>query len=296
METRWAWMMLAGVVGCAVESKSAGLDGADDASESTGELSSSSSGESSQEDGSSSETGQESSGSESSTGCGFICPEEIPAECDVWAQDCPTGEKCAPWINDGGNSWNALRCVPTSDAGGQPGDACSAEGGGGSGIDDCAGGSMCWDLDEEGNGICAAFCEGGPDNASCSDATTTCVIANDGVLNICLPICDALLQDCGDSQACYPVGDTFACGPDVSGELGLFGDACEAINVCDAGLFCAAAGLVPGCEGSSGCCSSFCDLEDAPACPGEGQQCVGWFDAGQAPPGSETLGACIIPD
>ncbi len=30
----------------------------------------------------------------------------------IWAQDCPEGEKCMPWANDGGGSWNATRCSP----------------------------------------------------------------------------------------------------------------------------------------------------------------------------------------
>ncbi|MBL8947371.1 MAG: ribulose phosphate epimerase, partial [Myxococcales bacterium] len=71
---------------------------------------------------------------------------------------------------------------------------------------------------------------------------------------------------------------------------------CAAINTCDAGLWCAAAGAVPGCAGSDGCCTSFCDLDEGAACLGAGQECVAWFDVGEAPPGAETLGACVIPD
>src|SRR5690606_7229360 len=37
------------------------------------------------------------------------------AECDVFAQDCPPGEKCTFWADDGGSSWNALKCVPVVD-------------------------------------------------------------------------------------------------------------------------------------------------------------------------------------
>lgn len=233
---------------------------------------------------------------ESSTTCGFICdPTGDPDECDVWAQDCPEGQKCAPWVSDGGAAWDALRCVDVDANGGQPGDACQAEGGGGSGIDDCALGSMCWNVGEEGTGICVAFCGGTAQAPSCADTATTCIIANDGVLNLCLPICDPLLQDCGDGQACYPAGDAFACAPDVSGELGLFGDPCAAINTCDAGLLCANPELVPGCQGE-GCCTSFCEIDDGTDCPAQGQECVTWYEPGQAPPGAESLGACVIPE
>ena len=63
-------------------------------------------------------------------------------ECDIWAQDCMKGEKCMPWDNAGGNSWNATRCSPVDDNPGQPGDSCTVEGSGVSGIDDCALSSM----------------------------------------------------------------------------------------------------------------------------------------------------------
>lgn len=237
-----------------------------------------------------------SDGGESSTTCSFICDDTIGEQpCDVWAQDCPEGEKCAPWVDNGGNAWNALRCVPADDGGGQPGDTCTAEGGGASGIDDCSLGSMCWNVNEEGFGVCVAFCGGTQDNPTCADTSATCIIANEGVLNLCLPICDPLLQDCGDGQACYPAGDAFACAPDVSAELGLFGDTCAAINTCDPGMFCANADLVPGCAGEA-CCTSFCELDDGSVCPGQGQECVSWYEAGQAPPGAESLGACLIPE
>jgi hypothetical protein len=222
-------------------------------------------------------------------------------ECDIWGQDCMDGEKCMPWANDGGGSWNATRCSPLDPNPAQPGDACTVEGSGVSGIDNCDLGSMCWDVDPETNmGTCVAFCMGTEAAPVCEDPNTTCTIANEGVLILCLPNCDPLLQDCDEGQACYPVDDSFVCGPDVSGEMGGFGDACEFINVCDPGLYCANAATVPNCDGSSGCCSAFCDMSDPDAsmnCPGaaDGQECVAWFADGQAPPGFENVGACAIP-
>jgi hypothetical protein len=109
-----------------------------------------------------------------------------------------------------------------------------------------------------------------------------------------------LLQDCNEGEACYPTGDAFSCVPDAGGEMGAYGDNCEYLNVCDMGLFCAVPDGVPDCEGSLGCCSSFCDLTDpdaSAACPGAagGQECVAWYEEGNAPPGYDAVGACLIP-
>ncbi|MBK8237835.1 MAG: ribulose phosphate epimerase [Deltaproteobacteria bacterium] len=225
----------------------------------------------------------------------------VSIECDLWSQDCPEGEKCMPWANDGGGAWNATRCSPMDEAPASVGDECTVEGTGVSGIDNCELGSMCWDVDGETNmGTCAAFCMGSEAAPVCNDPTTDCVIANNGTLILCLPVCDPLLQDCAEGQACYPIDDGFACAPDASMEDGAFGAPCEFINVCDPGLFCANADGVPDCGGSSGCCSPFCDTSDPMAsgnCPGAagGQECVAWYDAGQAPPGFENVGGCLIP-
>ncbi len=247
-------------------------------------------------------TGSTSSDEASDTGCAFLCPPDgLPPthECDMFAQDCPTGEKCMPWANDGGSSWNATRCSPLSNNPGQPGDQCQVEGSGVSGIDDCDLGSMCWDVDPETNiGNCVAMCTGDEANPLCEDPGTACVNVNDGAIVLCLPACDPLLQDCPEGQACYGIAEVFTCVPDASGEMGVYGDPCEYINVCDPGLFCANADAVPSCSGSIGCCSEFCDLEDGSGdaqCSGApgGQACVPWTD--DPAPGLEVVGACVIP-
>jgi hypothetical protein len=228
----------------------------------------------------------------------------ISFECDIFAQDCPAGEKCMPWANDGGNSWNATRCSPIADNPGQPGDECTVEGSGTSGIDDCDLGSMCWDVDPETNmGVCVAMCTGDASNPICEDPDTSCAIANDGAIVLCLPNCDPILQDCPAGQACYPIQDAWSCAPDASGETGTYGDPCEFINVCDPGYICLGAAAVPpgeACQGSAGCCTAVCDLTDPAGhnqCEGVGggQQCVAWYEEGSAPPGYEDVGACAIP-
>ena len=81
-------------------------------------------------------------------------------ECDLLTQDCPIGEKCTPWSYDGGMAWNGTRCSPVVAMPGAPGDPCTVEGSPWSGLDDCAGGSMCWDADPRtGMGECVAQCD-----------------------------------------------------------------------------------------------------------------------------------------
>ena len=250
------------------------------------------------------ESGDEGSGDDApmTTGVGFIMDPDgggVSFECDIFAQDCPEGEKCMPWSNDGGGAWNATRCSPISDNPGQPGDECTVEGSGTSGIDDCDIGSMCWDVDAETNvGTCVAMCTGDEANPICEDPDTTCSIANDGAIVLCLPACDPLLQDCADGQACYPINDAWACAPDASGEMGAAGDPCEFINVCSPGNICLGAAAWPDCQGSAGCYSPVCDLSDPSGdaqCPGAGQACEPWYEEGSAPPGYEEVGACALP-
>jgi hypothetical protein len=241
-------------------------------------------------------------------GCAFYggCPGDVgnDYECDVWLQDCPEGEKCMPWANDGGSAWNALKCSYLDPDPKQPGEECTVEGSGVSGVDDCDISSMCWDVDPETNmGYCLSFCEGTPDAPTCSAPGTLCTIWNDGVLILCLVPCDPLLQDCAGDDLCVPTfeGDAFVCVLDASHDEGQYGDPCEFVNNCDPGLACINADFVPDCLSSIGCCTEYCDLtavDPMAACsatPDQGVECVPWFEEGQAPPGYEHVGACLIP-
>jgi hypothetical protein len=323
MRRGWlGWTVALGCVGCVgslkPELEDGGQEGPQDPTSTTGGLdpedtddvedpsaSESPSVESSGRDEASDEADED---GETTDGCAFIdCddPTEtcggsgVACECDVWAQDCPVGEKCAPWANDGGSSWNATRCVSIDDNPGEPGDPCQAEGSGVTGLDDCNASSMCWDVDETGLGTCVAFCSGNEASPVCESTEASCVIANDGVLILCLPNCDPLMSDCGDGSACYPTETAFVCVFDASLEEGAYADACEYTNVCDPGLWCAPAETVPGCE-TPRCCTPFCDLSEPDpdgSCPGAagGQECVPWYEEGQVPPGYEDIGTCAIP-
>ncbi len=221
-----------------------------------------------------------------------------PIECDIWAQDCPRGEKCMPWANDGGNAWNATRCSPIVDGAGAPGDPCEVEGSGVSGIDTCALGSMCFYVDPETlEGTCVALCTGSEADPMCEDPAAWCSLSSEGVLALCLPSCDPLLDECAEGLVCVPQQSTFSCVTDASGDMGAAGDPCEFLNVCDPGLFCADAMLVPGCDPgvAVGCCSPFCDVNEGPVPCLPGQECVSWWQGGEATPGLEHVGACALP-
>ncbi|MCA9708728.1 MAG: hypothetical protein KDK70_22960 [Myxococcales bacterium] len=236
-----------------------------------------------------------------SSGGGFIYGDPDGGDvfpCDPFQQDCPEGEKCVPWANDGGSTWNDTRCAPVVPDPVPPGEPCTVEGSGTSGIDDCAAGAMCWDVDPDTNaGTCVALCMGSEAAPVCDEAGTTCVMANDGVLTLCLPTCDPIEQQCPQDQACMPVGDAFVCIFDA-GNQGGYGDSCEAIAACVPGLVCVAPQDVPGCMSAS-CCTELCSLSDPAGdaqCTGapQGQQCVPWFES-DPPPEYVDLGVCRVP-
>lgn len=254
-------------------------------------------------DGSDTDTTETTETTETGLSTGFITDPDgggVSIECSVWDQDCAEGEKCAPWANDGGAAWNATRCVPVDANPAQPGDPCSVEGSGVSGIDTCDVSSMCWDVDGETNeGTCIAFCTGSENAPVCDDPTTSCSIANDGVLTLCLPTCDPLTQNCAEGQACYPIDNSFVCAPDASGEdQGADNDPCEFINACDMGNICVNPAIVQGCPaGSGGCCQNVCDLSADPADQGcdTMETCEPWFEEGMVTPGFEDVGVCALP-
>ncbi|MBL8973279.1 MAG: hypothetical protein JNK56_22020 [Myxococcales bacterium] len=232
------------------------------------------------------------------SGCfaGAVGPEHQPrcTSCDIFRQDCGDGEKCVPWAADGAG-WNATRCSPVLGTG-VAGDPCTVEGTATSGFDDCAFGHLCWDVDDQLHGTCVAMCTGTQRAPECP-ASTGCLIANEGVLALCLRTCDPLVQDCPPTDICIQSTDSpFVCGPDGSGREGQANDPCESLDGCDPGLHCAVPGATSGaCDpDASGCCTPFCTLPDGP-CPNPDQACVPWYPVGEAPPGEEDIGACALP-
>ncbi len=232
-------------------------------------------------DGSSS-TGE---GSSSSTGV------ELPEDCDVFAQDCPDGFKCAPFANDGSNSWNDLRCVPVVPEPVDLGGDCMVEGPPASGMDDCGVGEMCFNVDQDtGVGECTDLCGGTPEEPTCQLEGATCSISAAGPISICLLPCDPLTDSCDADEVCAPVSTTpFACVP-AAGEAGE-GDGCEFVNQCAAGLGCfpAAAGFCS--EEDANCCLPYCDV-NAPDCP-DGLTCTSYWKEGEPAKGFEDVGVCL---
>lgn len=234
-------------------------------------------------------------------GKAFICHHCTPDgggvsfECDVFEQDCRRGEKCTAWANDGGNSWNATKCVPVQPDPDGPGETCTVVGSGVSGVDSCDLGSMCFYVDAETNvGRCVELCTGSEAEPVCGDGFV-CSVSNAGSLNLCIESCDPLLQDCPDGEGCHPFGESFTCLPTTE-EPGGQGAPCEFLASCQPGLFCIDALQLPACD-AAGCCTPFCSLDGDPSldCPDfPTTSCQPAYDEGLAPPGYENLGYCAI--
>ncbi len=229
---------------------------------------------------------------------GFLCAPDMggddPVACDVFAQDCMEGDKCVAY-GQASNSWNSTRCVPVTGEL-QPGDTCSAPEGGLAGIDDCGAGAFCWDVLNN-LGVCVALCGGTPDAPTCA-SETVCLISNDGVLNLCLPSCDPLIQDCPGDDLCLPSDNGFFCSQDASGDGGQLDDPCQGSNVCDKGLLCRNTGTASSeCDpNSTGCCQPYCEYPDA-VCPHDDQVCLQWYNPDELPANDPLLavGICGIP-
>jgi hypothetical protein len=213
----------------------------------------------------------------------YAGPTDLPniPECDPFAQDCPDGEKCVPYSPNGG--WfEANKCVPVV-GDGQPGDPCEYSGTTES-IDDCGPNSFCW----PGNHICTEFCQGTADEPTCP-MDIVCLIEGNGSVNLCLTVCDPLLQDCQPGFACHWIDDEFRCTPPGEADIA---EPCDANQDCAPGLTCAPADSLPNCADDS-CCTALCDLS-ALECVEMGTECVPFFD-GMPPPGHDDVGICLVP-
>ena len=256
--------------------------------------------------GDSTATAGSSTGAGGSTGgdtCGFICgstgeeTEGRVTPCDLFKQDCPEGEKCSAYAEGGGSSWNASKCVPVQ-GDGQPGEPCTAQDGGLSGLDDCAKEVMCWNVDEMNQGTCVELCAVNESDPTCSDEENFfCACGGECLLALCLPHCDPLIQDCAGDDVCISVYEYFSCALDVSGDEGQVFDPCEYANACDEGLMCVGSYGAEECDQEViGCCLPFCDVTDPGlVCPGVGQMCLSVYEQGMATPGYEKVGLCQVP-
>lgn len=219
---------------------------------------------------------------------------ESVTDCDPLMQDCPEGDKCIAYASAGG-TWDANKCVPVTGTG-TSGDEC-IYGGAAAGTDDCDADHVCWNaLDVDGvlTGTCFPFCTGDINNPLCADPDQTCRVVNDGVITICLPRCDPLLQDCDEGLGCYWSGTsgTFQCI--ITAGAIPTGEPCGFNNDCNPGNYCADAAALETCN-SSACCATFCDLLEDPSTCVAPLECISFFEEGTAPPDYIDLGLCILP-
>ncbi len=231
-------------------------------------------------------------------GCQFLNCDDMGTggECDNFAQDCPEGQKCAAWADDS-NAWNAVKCVDVTGTD-KPGEPCTGDLRSLSGMDSCIEGAMCWDYwNDEGVGTCIAQCTGSVEAPICPN-NSPCTIGQRGIPNLCLSVCDPLLQNCEGAGLCIPTGDNWVCVVDAGGEQGQANDPCEFANVCDPGLVCLDPTTVgAGCDpAAGGCCTPFCAFPDG-ACPNPDQSCTQWFDPAMLPENDPQLdiGFCAVP-
>ncbi|HVI01648.1 MAG TPA: hypothetical protein VM869_23190, partial [Enhygromyxa sp.] len=238
---------------------------------------------------STSESGDPSTTTDTSSEAPNFAPEEdVPFECDPYAQDCPEGEKCVPYASSGG-VWDDHKCVPVT--GNQaPGEPCMY-GGIVEATDDCDETSACWDvMDVDGQpiGVCTPFCLGSESDPECPPMSQ-CTLSGSGTINFCIKSCDPTLQDCGAGLGCFWANNDFNCiftARDIPA-----GEPCGFINDCAAGLGCLPAEVLPDCAGSA-CCSAFCDLNrgDEPCDAIPGTVCSAFFEEGTAPLGYDHVG------
>ena len=214
--------------------------------------------------------------------------------CSTFDQDCPPGDACRAWANDGGPLWNFLRCSPVAPEPDEAGEPCMVEGSAVSGVDSCDVGAMCVNVDDETlEGTCAQFCVGSPESPSCTDPTTACVEGNDGWIALCMISCDPLLQDCGGGHACVGSwGDPqFFC---ATQGLPYEDDVQVQVAACGVGQVAVPADLHAECDGSEPCCVDFCDLTFGNAECDDGLECVAWAKEGSVL-GEFNVGACLSP-
>lgn len=227
-------------------------------------------------------------------------------ECDYFAQDCTEGEKCVPWSELPDLIPDAIRCCPIQEPPAEAGDTCSVAGHLGSCLDNCVAGTLCLDIDGDGEGTCQEMCHGSAEDPKCTnDHEDECFIYYSG-MPLCFSTCDPLLQACPPDKGCYPDaiaegGTGFLCMPTVGDQT--LGEYCWLLSGCNPGMICATPDLLPNCFGDSddaGCCTDLCDITESPdpcADINPDLECIPWYHQGAPPPSTnlKNVGACVLP-
>lgn len=221
-----------------------------------------------------------------------IPPDVTNEPCEPLTQDCFPTHKCVPYATQPGSSFlDANKCMPIlGDK--QWGEPCTLSSWH-EGQDDCDGDGFCWNIEWVGgemHGTCVPFCVGSPQDLSCP-LGWGCLFT--GAVSLCEKQCNPLLQDCPQDYGCYWEGNAFDCAlvSSIAGDK----QACDEYNDCLPGFACVDKGAVPGCVGSDpNCCTPVCDwtLDVDPCDPP--RSCQAFFGPGQAPPGQEAIGICVL--
>jgi hypothetical protein len=231
---------------------------------------------------------------------------------------CPEGKKCSAAAFD--SNWiytGTPICVPIlGDK--QHGEPCDLGANTIDGLDDCAAGLVCVDIDRNYNdfpapGVCVEFCDP-PFYAdleapfTCADPTEVCFVpgCQNCYLSFCTPTCDPLAPDCQAETMCTFYNNAFFCLGTFAGiSLPGAGEPCGDFFMCATGAECVSADLVaaPACAGEGVCCTDLCDLNAPNTCPGKdmGETCQPYFpepfDPVAKPWGVQynKLGLCALP-
>ena len=231
------------------------------------------------------------------TGSTFLGgPDEEPVQCDVYAQDCPMGQKCSWTATNDASFWEYTTCVPLARDPLPDGAPCTYhldplfDG-----LDECGPAAMCveaystpgqWD----GQATCVSLCRGSGEHPYCEPGAV-CIVTR--TLSLCTPMCDPFVQDCPSEMRCDLYGPAPICLSDWPDgpQLGV-GEVCGFQGECALGLTCIE-GATPDCE--STCCTPFCDRTDPQAvCPVAGQQCLVPYEGFGEQPGAEAVGVCRV--
>lgn len=220
----------------------------------------------------------------------FIVPPDPPPVCDVWAQDCPAGQKCSahgPWPPTDKN----IACIDIVDEPAQLGEPCQVLVEGDIGPETCDIGLFCWNVDPgTGAGTCISLCQDNPADPVCSPGYT-CAFGL--VFPLCIAECDPLLSDCPAGQFCrHGSSSGFQCYPAFDPPTQQLFEPCAHEGQCQAGHACAVSAAAAECDQNQPeCCLPWCDLGGPNTCPGAGQVCRPW----SLPPGYEHVGVCSLP-
>jgi hypothetical protein len=226
-------------------------------------------------------------------------------ECLLWEEDdCMEGLKCMPWSSAPDGIPDETRCCDIVDNPVLVGEPCTVMDYNGSCLDDCEGGAMCLvDNDDDLTGICRPFCDITMGDSACGN-NESCkpwfeMIETAQEVPLCMGKCHPLEQNCSDlgypDWTCLPEDandPVFVCTPPAQGTPGGEYATCLLANQCQIGLACVPQQTVMGCESALvGCCTRYCDLTEPDPCT-DGNECI---SVESSEPGLENVGVCASP-